>query len=256
MQKIKRRRQRLVLGARHRRPHVRRRQHRRPPPRACSSRAGPTSCSTARPTATACSTTTIVTRLAEVGAAWSPDPTRPPLPAQGAADRFARTIRSARPRPAASPATPSTASNDFSPTPCGSRRAPCRSRSPSTSARYGPTSAILAYVPRNVAQVGPSADGAITSYDDRGQHRRHDLHHRDLRRLGRRRQDEDRDLRPGRRPLRPPRSVAANGAHRRGDRDRRRRARASRAGRLPRRRASRCGSRGRASRRSGCGSGA
>ena len=57
--------------------------HRRAAPAATWNRSGPTSCSTARPTATGLLDAAIVARLREVGAAWTPNAARPPLPAQG-----------------------------------------------------------------------------------------------------------------------------------------------------------------------------
>jgi alpha-L-fucosidase len=106
---------------------------------------------------------TIVALLGQVGAAWSPDPTRPPLPAQppqidvaydpvdayatsgvatnaadGLDDWYAYTVWES------SGALPQSITIDLG--------------------DVKPDVSVLDYVPRYVAQVGPSADGAITSY--------------------------------------------------------------------------------------------
>ena len=70
----------------------------------------------------------IVTRLAEVGATWSPNASRAPLPAQGRAERISRTRPPAPPRPAAPPRTRSTASTTTATTRSGRARRRCRSR--------------------------------------------------------------------------------------------------------------------------------
>jgi alpha-L-fucosidase len=106
----------------------------------------------------------IVSRLGEVGAVWAPDPNRPPLPAQppqidvatdpvvatattgqgffavdGKDDWYTYTVWES------SGALPQSVTVDL-----GQER---------------PDLSVLNYVPRYVAQVGPSTDGAITSYN-------------------------------------------------------------------------------------------
>ena len=161
----------------------------------------------------------------EVGAAWSPDPPRPPLPVAGAAESTSLTRRRRDARPAAPPPTRSTAINDWD-TLHGvavvGRAAPVGHRS--ISVRRGPTSACSITSRATSPNVGPSADGAITSYGDLDQHRRGDVHARDHRRLARRRQDEGGGVRSGGRPLRPPRGPRRQRHQRRRDRDRGRRA--------------------------------
>ncbi len=106
----------------------------------------------------------IVSRLAEVGAAWSPNTSRPPLPAQPpqidvAYDPVGATATSGNGGFAvdgkddwytysvweSSGALPQSVTVDL-----GQSR---------------PDVSVLNYVPRYVAQVGPSTDGAITSYN-------------------------------------------------------------------------------------------
>ena len=97
----------------------------------------------------------IVTRLGEVGAAWSPNASRPPLPAQGAADRIPVHAGGAT-------ATSGTAANaidginDNDRNTIWRRRARCRSRSRSISAQMQPDVGMLGYVPEYVANVGAS----------------------------------------------------------------------------------------------------
>ncbi|HMF44806.1 MAG TPA: alpha-L-fucosidase, partial [Polyangia bacterium] len=106
----------------------------------------------------------IVSRLGEVGAAWAPDPNRPPLPAQppqidvaydptvatattgqgffavdGKDDWYTYTVWES------SGALPQSVTVDL-----GDVR---------------PDVSVLNYVPRYIAQMGPSTDGAITSYN-------------------------------------------------------------------------------------------
>ena len=185
-----------------------------------------------------------------------------------AADRRRRTIRSARPRPAATAATPSTA------------------RTTGTTTRVWQSSGAL---PQSVtvdlgqerpdvvrAELRPALRRAGRPEHRRrdhvvrvlGQHRRRHVHHGRERGLARQRLDEDGVVRSGRRALRAPRSDGGQRRQRGGDRDRRRRAPLSRPRRRRgvrlfqylsrsrpiRRRASRCGRRGPASRRSRRGS--
>ena len=70
----------------------------------------------------------IVTRLAEVGAAWSARHGAPAAAGAAARRSTSPTIRSARPPPAAPPSSPSTARTTGTPTPSGNRRARCPSR--------------------------------------------------------------------------------------------------------------------------------
>ena len=105
----------------------------------------------------------IVNRLAEVGAAWSPDTSRPPLPAQPPQidipyDPVATTASSGQGSYAidgvddwyyysvweSAGALPQSVTVDLG--------------------QVRPDVSVLNYVPRYVAQVGPSTDGAITSY--------------------------------------------------------------------------------------------
>ena len=105
----------------------------------------------------------IVTRLGEVGNAWSPDPNRPPLPKQPPQIDVAYD-------PVAAVATSGYATSAID----GQDDWYLYSVWQSSSAlpqsltvdlgQVRPDVAVLDYVPRNIAQVGPSADGAITSY--------------------------------------------------------------------------------------------
>jgi alpha-L-fucosidase len=106
----------------------------------------------------------VVSRLAEVGAAWAPDPNRPPLPAQppqidvaydptvatatsgqgffavdGIDDWYTYTVWES------SGALPQSVTVDLG--------------------QVRPDVSVLNYVPRYIAQMGPSTDGAITSYN-------------------------------------------------------------------------------------------
>jgi alpha-L-fucosidase len=106
----------------------------------------------------------IVSRLAEVGAAWSPDATRPPLPAQGPEierpyDPVAATATSGRGGNAIDGVNDFYAYTVWQPT---------AGLPQSVTVDLGqvyPDVGILSYLPRNVAQMGPSAAGAITSYE-------------------------------------------------------------------------------------------
>jgi alpha-L-fucosidase len=105
----------------------------------------------------------IVTRLAEVGAAWSPNSGRPPLPAQPPQNEHPYT-------PTAATATSGTAAsaidgiNDYGRyTVWQSSGALPQSVTLDLGATK-PDVGILSYVPRYVANMGPSTDGAITGY--------------------------------------------------------------------------------------------
>ena len=76
----------------------------------------------------------IVSRLGEVGAAWAPDASRPPLPAQAFADVPVSELRRAAHR-----RMQSTEKMIGTTTACGSRRARCPRRSPSISGRNART---------------------------------------------------------------------------------------------------------------------
>ena len=105
----------------------------------------------------------IVTRLAEVGAAWSPD-------------TAARRCRRSRRR--STPLRSGRRHRDQRPGQLrdrrpgrlvrvqrvGNRRARCPQSVTVDLGQVRPDVSVLNYVPRYVAQVGPSADGAITSY--------------------------------------------------------------------------------------------
>ena len=157
----------------------------------------------------------IVARLGEVGAAWSQNASRPPLPAQGAADRAPVHAGRARPRPAARAANAIDGINDNNrqhDLAADGRAAPvdhARSR------REQPDVGMLAYVPR--VQRQRRADRRhVTSYGILTSTERHDVHRGDAGNVAGRRQDEGRDLRPGRRPLRPPRGPRRQRDDRRG----------------------------------------
>ena len=203
---------------------------RRQPPARCSSRAGRTSCSTVRPTATGLMDAAIVTRLGEVGAAWSPNASRPTLPAQGAQIEYPYTPTTATATSGTAPAR-STASTTTTTTRSGDRRARCRSRSRSISAQQARRrhARLRARVRGQRRAPTERRDHVVR---DPGQHQRHDLHGGDVGHLGGRRQDEGRDVRPGRRALRPP------GGPRRQRRQRARRPPRSRSARASRSRAS------------------
>jgi alpha-L-fucosidase len=105
----------------------------------------------------------IVSRLAEVGAAWAPDTSRPPLPAQPPQIEVAYD-----PVTAMATSGPSTYAVDgkddwyFYSVWESAGVLP-----QSVTADLGqerPDVSVLNYVPRYVAQVGPSTDGAITAY--------------------------------------------------------------------------------------------
>jgi alpha-L-fucosidase len=105
---------------------------------------------------------TIVTRLGEVGAAWSKDAARPPLPAQGAQIEFPYT-------PASATATSGTAANAIDGINDNNRNTIWRSSGAlpqSITIDLGaskPDVGMLAYVPEYSANVALTA-GAITSY--------------------------------------------------------------------------------------------
>jgi alpha-L-fucosidase len=105
----------------------------------------------------------IVTRLAEVGAAWTPNASRPPLPAQPPQNEHPYTPVSAT----ASSGTAASAIDGINDwgyyTVWQSSGALPQSVTLDIGATR-PDVGILNYVPRYVANMGPSTDGAITGY--------------------------------------------------------------------------------------------
>jgi alpha-L-fucosidase len=105
----------------------------------------------------------IVARLAQVGAAWSPDLTRPPLPAQGPQMEYPY-------QPSAASATSGVAGNAIDGLDNNARYTVWESEGDLPQSitidlgQVKPDVGMLAYVPRYVNFSGPSADGAITSY--------------------------------------------------------------------------------------------
>jgi len=105
----------------------------------------------------------IVTRLAEVGAAWSPNASRPPLPAQGPQNEYPYT-------PASATATSGTAAsaidgvNDYGSYTIWQSTASLPQSITIDLGQSRPDVGYLGYVPRYVANMGPSTDGAITQY--------------------------------------------------------------------------------------------
>jgi alpha-L-fucosidase len=105
----------------------------------------------------------VVARLAEVGAAWSPDATRPPLPPQGPQMEFPY-------QPVAATATSGIAANAIDGVDNSSFYTVWESQGDlpqSITVDLGqvmPDAGMLVYVPRYVDNAGPSTDGAITSY--------------------------------------------------------------------------------------------
>ncbi|MGC4090234.1 MAG: discoidin domain-containing protein [Polyangiaceae bacterium] len=105
----------------------------------------------------------IVSRLAEVGAAWSPDPSRPPLPAQGPQNSHPYT-------PVSASATSGRAVsaidgiNDWSYYTVWTSAGALPQSVTLDLGESKPDVGFLGYVPRYVADQGPSSEGAITSY--------------------------------------------------------------------------------------------
>jgi len=105
----------------------------------------------------------IVTRLAEVGAAWSPNASRPPLPAQGPQNEYPYT-------PASATATSGTAAsaidgvNDYGSYTIWQSTTSLPQSITIDLGQSRPDVGYLGYVPRYVANMGPSTDGAITQY--------------------------------------------------------------------------------------------
>ncbi len=105
----------------------------------------------------------IVSRLAEVGQAWSPNPARPPLPAQGPQNEYPYT-------PTGAAATSGTAANaidgvndwGFYTLWVSSGALPQSVTIDLGQSR--PDVGFVGYVPRYLANMGPQTDGAITSY--------------------------------------------------------------------------------------------
>ena len=164
MQKINAdRRQRLVLGAQHRQPHDRRRRS-STSTSSGSSRCGRTSCSTARPTATACCRRRSSSRLAR-SARRGRRTRRARRCPRSRRRSTSRTTRSAPPRPAAAATYAVDGKDDWY---TYSVWEPSGALPQAITVDLGqerPDVSVLNYVPRYVAQVGPSADGAITSYN-------------------------------------------------------------------------------------------
>jgi len=105
----------------------------------------------------------IVDRLAEVGSAWSPDPNRAPLPAQGPQNEHPYT-------PVAATATSGVADyaidgkNDYHAYSVWQSRGAMPQSVTLDLGEVKPDVGILNYVPRYVGNLGPNTDGAITSY--------------------------------------------------------------------------------------------
>jgi alpha-L-fucosidase len=105
----------------------------------------------------------IVSRLAEVGAVWRPDPARPPLPPQGPQNRDPYT-------PVSAAATSGSAANAIDGNNDWGRYTVWVSTGPlpqSVTIDLGQTKpdvGFVGYVPRYVANQGPSSEGAITAY--------------------------------------------------------------------------------------------
>jgi len=105
----------------------------------------------------------VVDRLAEVGNAWSPDPNRAPLPAQGPQNEHPYT-------PVAATATSGIADyaidgkNDYHAYSVWQSRGPMPQSVTLDLGAVKPDVGLLGYVPRYVGGAGPNTDGAITSY--------------------------------------------------------------------------------------------
>src|SRR5262245_7112159 len=105
----------------------------------------------------------IVTRLAEVGAAWSPNASRAPLPAQGPQNEWPYT-------PTSATATSGTAANaidgvnDYGSYTIWQSTASLPQSVTIDLGQSRPDVGYVGYVPRYVANSGPSTDGAITQY--------------------------------------------------------------------------------------------
>ena len=157
----------------------------------------------------------IVTRLAEVGAMWSPNASRAPLPAQGPQNEYPYT-------PASAAATSGTAANaidginDYGAYTIWQSTASLPQSVTIDLGQSRPDVGYVGYVPRYVANSGPSTDGAITSYAILTSTDNTDVHDGHHRHLAGRRQDEVGHLRPGRRPLRAARGARGQRRQRRG----------------------------------------
>jgi alpha-L-fucosidase len=105
----------------------------------------------------------IVTRLAEVGAMWSPNASRAPLPAQGPQNEWPYT-------PTGATATSGTAANaidgvnDWGSYTIWQSTASLPQSVTIDLGQSRPDVGYVGYVPRYVANSGPSTDGAITQY--------------------------------------------------------------------------------------------
>jgi alpha-L-fucosidase len=106
----------------------------------------------------------IVALLGQVGAAWSPDTSRPPLPAQGPEIEHPYD-------PVGATATSGTAANavdgvnDFYGYTVWESSGSLPQSVTIDLGQVRPDVGIVDYLPRYIAKMGPSADGAITSYD-------------------------------------------------------------------------------------------
>lgn len=105
----------------------------------------------------------IVALLGQVGAAWSPDPTRPPLPAQPPQIDVAYDPVDAYASSGVATSAADGTDDWFKYTVWESSGALPQSITIDLG-ELKPDVSVLDYLPRYVAQVGPSADGAITSY--------------------------------------------------------------------------------------------
>jgi len=105
----------------------------------------------------------IVTRLTEVGAAWSPNASRAALPAQGPQNEWPYT-------PTSATATSGTAANgidginDYGSYTIWQSTASLPQSITIDLGQSRPDVGYVGYVPRYVANMGPSTDGAITQY--------------------------------------------------------------------------------------------
>ena len=125
----------------------------------------------------------IVTRLGEVGAAWSQNASRPPLPAQGPQIEHPVHAGPARPRPAAPPPTPIDGINDYNRIHdlALDRRAAAVDHDRSRR-RRSPTSACSPTCPSTRQRGADRRRDHVVRDPD--QHERHDVHRGDRRAPG------------------------------------------------------------------------
>ena len=107
----------------------------------------------------------IVSQLADVGKSWSPDTTRPPLPPQGP-----QILRPYEPVAATAtsgilPGNAIDGYNDFYLYTIWETTDPLPQSITIDLGQSYPDVSLVNYLPRNVNNVGPSADGAITDYE-------------------------------------------------------------------------------------------